>query len=66
MCRGNLNPNKITKRAKIRHKKLLTQTCLDKGNELRIISCDNHVINIEEKKRIMSEKPAAMTIEAKR
>jgi hypothetical protein len=30
----NLNPKKIPKRTKIRHKKLVTKTCLHKGNKL--------------------------------
>jgi hypothetical protein len=46
-----LNPKKITKRTKIGHKKLLTETCLDKGNILRIIASDNHIINIKKKKK---------------
>jgi hypothetical protein len=38
---------KITKRTKIRHKKLLTKSCLNKGYVLKIIACDDHIINIE-------------------
>jgi hypothetical protein len=38
---GDLNPKKIMKRTKIRHKKLLTQTCLHKCNMLTIITSDN-------------------------
>ncbi|XP_048556699.1 uncharacterized protein LOC125537428 [Triticum urartu] len=45
--RRNLNPKKVAKRTKIRHTKLLTKTCLDKGNVLRVITSDDHVINIE-------------------
>jgi hypothetical protein len=30
-ARGNLNPKKVTKRTKIGHKKLVTETGLDKG-----------------------------------
>jgi len=47
---GNLNPKKITKRTKIRHEKLLTQTSLNKGDILRVVTSDDHVINIEKKK----------------
>jgi hypothetical protein len=48
----DLNPKKITKRNKIGHKKLLTKTCLDKANILRIIASDNHIINIKKKKSV--------------
>jgi hypothetical protein len=47
---GNLNPKKVAKRAKISHKKLIMKTGLNKGNILRVITSDDHVINIEEKK----------------
>jgi hypothetical protein len=47
---GNLNPKKVAKRSKIRHKKILTKTGLNKGNMLRVITSDDHVINIEEEK----------------
>uniref|UniRef100_A0A0A9BZW1 Uncharacterized protein n=1 Tax=Arundo donax TaxID=35708 RepID=A0A0A9BZW1_ARUDO len=40
-CGRNLNPKKVTKRTQIRHKKLLTEICLHKGNVLRIISNDD-------------------------
>jgi hypothetical protein len=46
----NLNPKKVTKRTKIGHKELLIEMCLDKGNILRIIASDKHVINIKKKK----------------
>jgi hypothetical protein len=47
---GNLNPKKVAKRTKISYKELLTKTGLNKGNILRIISSDDHIINIEEEK----------------
>jgi hypothetical protein len=47
---GNLNPKKVAKRTKIGHKKLITKTGLNKGNILRIITSDDHIVNIEEKK----------------
>jgi hypothetical protein len=47
---GNLNPKKVAERTKISHKKLVTKTGLNKGNILRIITSDDHVVNIEEKK----------------
>jgi hypothetical protein len=47
---GNLNPKKVAKRTKITHKELLVKTGLNKGNILRIIAGDNHIINIEEEK----------------
>jgi hypothetical protein len=39
----NINPKKMEKWTKIRHKELLTETCLNKGNV-------DHVINIQKKK----------------
>jgi hypothetical protein len=47
---GNLNPKEVAKRTKISHKELLTKTGLNKGNILRIIAGDDHIINIEEEK----------------
>jgi hypothetical protein len=47
---GNLDPKKVAKRTKISHKKLIMKTGLNKGNILRIITSDDHIINIEEKK----------------
>ncbi|KAK1610864.1 hypothetical protein QYE76_034537, partial [Lolium multiflorum] len=49
--RGNLNAKKIAKRTKISHKKLITKTSLDEGNILRIITSNDHIINIEKKKK---------------
>jgi hypothetical protein len=46
LSRGNLNPKKIPKRTKIRHKKLFNKMCLHKGYIPRIIPYNNHVINI--------------------
>ncbi|KAK1678602.1 hypothetical protein QYE76_039450 [Lolium multiflorum] len=47
---GNLNAKKIAKRTKISHKKLISKTSLDEGNILRIITSNDHIINIEKKK----------------
>ncbi|KAK1683412.1 hypothetical protein QYE76_044260 [Lolium multiflorum] len=47
---GNLNAKKIAKRTKISHKKLITKTSLDEGNILRIITSNDHIINIKKKK----------------
>jgi hypothetical protein len=47
---GNLNPKKVAERTKISHKKLVTKTGLNKGNILIVITSDDHVVNIEEKK----------------
>src|SRR3954471_7481469 len=47
---GNLNPKKVSKRTKISHKKLITKTSLNKGYILRIITSNDHIINIEKKK----------------
>src|SRR3954469_5269050 len=46
---GNLNPKKLSKRTKISHKKLITKTSLNKGDILRIITGNDHIINIEKK-----------------
>src|SRR5688572_14696175 len=49
-CGRNLNPKKETKRTKIRHKKLLIEMGLDKGDILRIISSNDHIIDIKKEK----------------
>src|SRR3954463_4000575 len=46
----NLNPKKVSKRTKISDKKLITKTSLNKGYILRIITGNDHIINIEKKK----------------
>jgi hypothetical protein len=46
--RGSLNPMEAAKRTKISHEKLLTETGLDKGSVLKVISSDDRVINIEQ------------------
>src|SRR4051812_2449088 len=53
---GNLNPKKVAKRTKISHKKLITKTSLDKGNILRIITSNDHIINIEKEKSASTRK----------
>jgi hypothetical protein len=47
---GDLRTKEVTKRTQIRHKKFLTETLLHKSNVLRIITRDDHVINIKKKK----------------
>src|SRR3954469_493171 len=47
---GKLNTKKVPKRTKISHKKLITKTSLNKGDILRIITSNDHIINIEKKK----------------
>jgi hypothetical protein len=47
---GDLNPKKVPQRAKIRHKKLITKTSLDKSNILRVITSDDHVIHVKKEK----------------
>jgi hypothetical protein len=46
-CGGDLNPKKEAKRTQIRHVELRTESCLDEGNVIRIITSDQHIINIE-------------------
>jgi hypothetical protein len=47
---GDLNPKKVPQRVKIRHKKLITKTSLDKSNILRVITSDDHAIHVKKKK----------------
>jgi hypothetical protein len=47
--RGDLKTKEVTKRTQIRHQELLTETLLHKCNMLRIITRDDHVIDIEKK-----------------
>jgi hypothetical protein len=47
---GDLNPKKVPHRTKIRHKKLITKTSFDKSNILRVITSDDHVINVKKEK----------------
>jgi hypothetical protein len=51
-------PKKVTKRTKIRHKKFLNQTCLDKGNTLRVI---NNVIMSSTYRRIVNSQYMIMS-----
>jgi hypothetical protein len=46
---GDLNPKKVPQRTKIRHKKLITKTSLNKSNILRVITSDDHVVHVKEK-----------------
>jgi hypothetical protein len=39
---GDLNPKKVPQRTKIRYKKPITKTSLDKSNILRVITSDDH------------------------
>jgi hypothetical protein len=48
-CGGDLNPKKVPQRTKISHKKLITKTSLNKGNVLRVITSDDHVVYVKEK-----------------
>jgi hypothetical protein len=41
-----LNPKKVPERTQIRHQELVTKTLLHKINEPRVITSDDHVINI--------------------
>jgi hypothetical protein len=47
---GDLDPKKVAERTKISHKKLITKMSLNKGNILRIITSNDHIINIEKEK----------------
>jgi hypothetical protein len=52
--RGDLNPKEVPQRTKIRHKKLITKMSLNKGNVLRVITGDDHVIHVKKEKRAIS------------
>jgi hypothetical protein len=46
----DLNTKKVSQRAKIRYKKLITKMSLDKSNILRVITSDDHVVHIKKEK----------------
>jgi hypothetical protein len=46
----NLNPKEVAKRTKIIHEELLTKMGFNKSNVLRVVTSNDHVIDIEEKK----------------
>jgi hypothetical protein len=48
--REDLNPKKVPQMTKIRHKKLITKTSLDKNNILRVITSDDHVVHVKKEK----------------
>jgi hypothetical protein len=47
---GDLNPKKIPQRTKIRHKKLITKTSLNKSNIFIVITSDDHVVQVKKAK----------------
>jgi hypothetical protein len=46
----DLNPKKVSQRSKIKHKKLITKTDLNKGNILRVITNDDYAIHVKKEK----------------
>ena len=54
--RSDLNPKEVTKRTQIRHQELLTEMLLHKGNVLRVISSNDHIIHIEKEERPTSRR----------
>jgi len=48
--RRHLNPKKIAKRTKIRHEELVAKASLNKGNVVRVVTSDDHVVNIQKEK----------------
>jgi hypothetical protein len=53
LIRGeDLSPKKVPQWIKIRHKKLITKISLNKGNILRVISSDDHVVHVKKKKSL--------------
>jgi hypothetical protein len=51
-CERDLNPKKVPQRIKIRHKKLVTKTSLNKANILRVITSDDHVVHVKKEKSL--------------
>jgi hypothetical protein len=49
-CESNLYPKKVAKGTQVRHVKLFTKTSLNKGNIVRIIPCDEHIVHIGKNK----------------
>jgi hypothetical protein len=49
-CGSDLYPKKVTKGTQVRHVKLLTKTSLNKGNIVKIIPRDEHIVHIEKNK----------------
>jgi hypothetical protein len=47
---GDLNPKKVPQRTKIRHKKLIIKTSINKINILRVITSDDHVVHVKKEK----------------
>jgi hypothetical protein len=47
---GDLIPNKVPQRTKIRHKKLITMMSLNKGNVLRVITSDDLIVHVKKEK----------------
>jgi hypothetical protein len=49
-CGGDLNRKKVPQLTNIRHKKLITKMSLNKGNVLRVITSDDHVVHVKKEK----------------
>jgi hypothetical protein len=47
---GDLNRKKVPQLTNIRHKKLITKMSLNKGNVLRVITSDDHVVHVKKEK----------------
>jgi DNA gyrase/topoisomerase IV subunit A len=47
---GDLNPKKLSQRTKIRYKKLITKTNIDKVNILRVTTNDDLVMYVKNEK----------------
>jgi hypothetical protein len=47
---GDLNPKEVPQRTKLRHKKLITKMGLNKGNVLKVITSDDHIIYVKKEK----------------
>jgi hypothetical protein len=49
-CGGDLNRKKVPQLTNIRHKKLITKMSLNKGNVLKVITSDDHVVHVKKEK----------------
>lgn len=46
-CGGDLNPKKEAKRTQVIHVKVCIESCLDERNIIKIVTGDQHIIDIE-------------------
>jgi hypothetical protein len=47
---GDLNPTEVPQKTKIKYKKLITKTSINKDNVLRVITSNDHNIHVKKEK----------------